>query len=152
MAVIKLVRIGLVRSIAAVCLSLEITANASTSLIIGLNAHLGGFNDRIFRFAARILYGIDPFGGWEMMPIAFCRIFATTSVPITIASVLLFTFYWQELVSGSLIVSPFLTRSKIPAAILITCLMILEIISSSLRGAEVTWNILTSVTGYVMAV
>jgi hypothetical protein len=82
------------------------------------------------------------------MPIGFVRVVITTSVPISIAAMLLFTFYWQELVSGTLVMSPFLTRSKVPAAIVVTCLMILEIISSSLRGAEVTWNTLATVTGY----
>jgi hypothetical protein len=62
---------------------------------------------------------------------------------------LLFTFYWQELVSGTLELSPFLTRSKIPAAVVITVLLVLETISSSMRAVEFDWNTLTTVTAYV---
>jgi hypothetical protein len=124
LAVIALIRhpSGKKRSIASVCLLLEILANL----------------DRLF-------FGMDPFAPWRLWPYPVESTLFTMNIPLSLMSMVLLTLYWQELVDfSSLEISSVLSRSKIPAAIIGAVSVTLEVVNSGVRAAEVKFDLRTS--------
>jgi hypothetical protein len=84
-------------------------------------------------------HAIDPiYMGWYF-PAAAAHFTVTISIPVNIIVTLLVSFYWMELISSTkLQVANFLSKMKIPFAILCIIAVGFEIASSALRASNNT--------------
>eukprot|EP01122_Echinamoeba_exundans_P013694 TRINITY_DN6015_c0_g2_i2.p1 TRINITY_DN6015_c0_g2~~TRINITY_DN6015_c0_g2_i2.p1 ORF type:complete len:461 (+),score=41.31 TRINITY_DN6015_c0_g2_i2:110-1492(+) len=123
----SLFRIGLRRHMAVLCISIEMVA-----------------------CLCRVIFCLDPFSGWRILPTAFRQLFLSISWPMTLIASLLLTFFWSQLINlSSLEIRPIITRSKIPAVAASVILMVLELVSSSLRMASVSVSIVFTLNGAI---
>jgi hypothetical protein len=97
----------------------------------------------------RIPFLIDPFAGW-LVPTPVVHAFFTMHAPLSGAGSIIVILYWHELVSSqSIDVSGFLTSSRIPAAIIIVILVLIEAITASFRASGNAPNIIIILNAFV---
>lgn len=118
------------RSISTLCLTLEIVAHV-----------------------IRFFYALDPSGPWKLWPYPVEIVLLTLSIPVSLISMVLLTLYWQELVDfSSLEVSSVLSRSKIPAIIIVCLTLGTEVASSAVRAADVRFEAVVIVNNIIYLV
>jgi hypothetical protein len=103
----------------------------------------------------RIVYlSMDPLGAFRDMPYQVVQIFITISLPFGLASNLLILFTWQEILSQSIKVAPFLTRLLVPFLIVVTIVFLLDLAGGISRafGLSAVYNILLAVNTTFYAV
>jgi hypothetical protein len=70
---------------------------------------------------------VDPLGARKNMPYVVVQIFYTISIPFGLSSNLLVLFAWEEILSQSIKVSPFLSRLLIPFLVCVIILFFLDL-------------------------
>jgi hypothetical protein len=70
---------------------------------------------------------VNPLGARKNMPYVVVQLFYTISLPFGLASNLLVLFAWEEILSQSIRVSPFLSRLLIPFLVLVIILFLLDL-------------------------
>jgi hypothetical protein len=88
----------------------------------------------------RIPFLSDPFGNY-FMPTGLIQVWFSASWPLHVASCILIVLMWHELVSSSSInvrTQGFLTSSRVPAAIVIFIVCVIEWITACLRAVGLT--------------
>jgi hypothetical protein len=84
--------------------------------------------------SVRLVFAIDPYAA-RFVPNVVLEVLYTSSFPMSLGSLLLLAFFWQEITRAQVeILSALLTAMRIPAAITIVIMVVLEVAASCARA------------------
>ncbi len=121
---------GFRTSIALYVLSIELFANLSKYYCTDITKFS---NDVVVRFVG----SLDLVQAFQIYPEWVVQSLNELSMPFAIASYMLFTLYWHEMMTNAtVVVHPFITKMKIPFFIASAVLVCLQIIRSIIRNVS----------------